>query len=123
MPIIYHLAVGAEWEAGAASSEYGAGEYRAGSLPEEGFIHCSEDEAQMLRVANRLFNGRTDLIVLDLNVDTLTSPLKREPSRSGEIYPHIYGPINTDAVVRVRRLVPDADGIFGELLPWVTTER
>lgn len=116
MPIIYHLAVGAEWEAGAASSKYGAGEYRAGSLPEEGFIHCSEDEAQMLRVANRLFNGRTDLIVLDLNVDTLTSPLKREPSRSGEIYPHIYGPINTDAVVRVRRLVPDADGIFGELL-------
>ncbi len=115
MAIIYHLAGRAEWEAGAASSKYGAGEYRAGSLAEEGFIHCSEDEAQMLRVANRLFNGRTDLLVLDLNVDALTSPLKREPSRSGEIYPHIYGPINTDAVVRVRRLVPAADGIFGEL--------
>ena len=116
MPIIYHLADRAEWEAGAASLKCGAGEYRAGSLAEEGFIHCSEDEAQMLRVANRLFNGRTDLLVLDLNVDALTSPLKREPSRSGEIYPHIYGPINTDAVVRIRRLVPHADGIFGELL-------
>ena len=116
MPIIYHLAGRAEWEAGAASSKYRAGEYRAGSLAEEGFVHCSEDEAQMLGVANRLFNGRTDLLVLDLNVDALTSPLKREPSRSGEIYPHIYGPINTDAVVRVRRLVPHADGIFGELL-------
>ena len=46
----------------------------------------------------------------------MISPLKREPSRSGEIYPHIFGPINTDAVVRIRRLVPDADGIFGELL-------
>ena len=116
MPMIYHLAVSAEWEAGVATSEDEAGEYRAGSLAEEGFIHCSEDEVQMLRVANRLFSGRTDLLVLDLNVDALTSPLKREPSRSGEIYPHIYGPINTDAVVRVRRLVPDADGIFGELL-------
>jgi len=111
MEIIYHLAGKAEWEAGAASPEY-----RAGSLAEEGFVHCSEDEAQMLRVANRLFNGRTDLVVLDLNLDALTSPLKREPSRSGEIYPHIYGPINIDAVVRVRRLVPDGDGIFGELL-------
>ncbi len=116
MPIIYHLAARSEWEGGTASVKYGAGEYRAGSLAEEGFIHCSEDEAQMLRVANRLFNGRTDLIVLDLNVDALTSPLKREPSRSGEIYPHIYGPINTDAVVRVRRLVPDPEGIFEELL-------
>ena len=111
MPIIYHLAAGSEWESCASSPEY-----RASSLAEEGFIHCSEDEAQMLRVANRLFNGRTDLVVLDLNLDVLNSPLKREPSRSGEIYPHIYGPINTDAVVRVRRLLPDAGGIFGELL-------
>lgn len=116
MTIIYHLAVRAEWEAAAVSLMNRTGEYRAGSLAEEGFIHCSEDEDQMLRVANRLFNGRTDLVVLDLNLDALTSPLKREPSRSGEIYPHIYGPINTNAVVRVRRLVPDADGIFGELL-------
>jgi len=116
MSTIYHLADRAEWEAGAPSLENRAGEYRAGSLAEEGFIHCSEDEAQMLRVANRLFQGRTDLVMLDLNVDALTSPLKREPSRSGEIYPHIYGPINTDAVVRVRSLIPDAGGIFGEIL-------
>ncbi len=67
----------------------------------------------MLRVANRLFQGRTDLLVLDLEADQLTSPIKREPSRSGEIYPHIYGPINTDAVVRVRALRPEGDGSFG----------
>ena len=116
MSIIYHLASRAEWEAADSSSKNRAGEYRAGSLAEEGFIHCSEDEAQMLRVANRLFKGRTDLVVLDLSVDALTSPLKRESSRSGEIYPHIYGPINTDAVVRVRSLIPDADGVFEEIL-------
>ena len=58
MTIIYHLAGSAEWEAGAASLKNRTGEYRAGSLAEEGFIHCSEDEAQMFRVASRLFNGR-----------------------------------------------------------------
>ena len=116
MSIIYHLAGKDEWEASAGSWPDSAGDYCAGSLAEEGFIHCSEDEAQLLRVANRLFKGRTDLVVLDLNVDALTSPLKRESSRSGEIYPHIYGPINTDAVVRVRSLIPDADGVFEEIL-------
>ena len=70
----------------------------------------------MLRVAARLFAGRTDLLVLDVDTDKLPddSPVIREPARSGEIYPHVYGPINPDSVVRVRALVPDADnpGVF-----------
>ena len=109
--IIYHLAFRADWEAGIA-----AGEYRSPSLAEEGFIHASGDEEQMLRVAARLFPGRTDLLALDVDTDRLPvdSPLIREPARSGEIYPHVYGPINTDAVVRVRVLAPDSDdpGVF-----------
>ena len=109
--IIYHLAFRADWDAGLA-----AGEYRAPSLAEEGFIHASADEEQMLRVAARLFAGRTDLLALDVDADRLPedSPLIREPARSGEIYPHVYGPINPEAVVRVRVLVPDAGdpGVF-----------
>jgi uncharacterized protein (DUF952 family) len=103
--IIYHLAFRSDWEAGVA-----AGEYRAPSLTEEGFIHASGDEEQMLRVAARLFAGRADLLALDVDVERLTegSPWVREPSRSGEMYPHVYGPINLDAVVRVRSLEPDA---------------
>ena len=102
--LIYHLAFRADWEAGLA-----AGEYRAPSLAEEGFIHASGDEAQMLRVAARLFAGRTDLLALDVDPDRLppSSPLIREPARSGEIYPHVYGPINPEAVIRVRALIPD----------------
>jgi len=101
----YHLAFRADWEAGLA-----AGEYRAPSLAEEGFIHASGDEAQMLSVAARLFAGRDDLLALDVDTERLPadSPVIREPARSGEIYPHVYGPINPDAVVRVRMLVPDA---------------
>jgi len=48
--------------------------------------------------------------VLDVDLDKLTSPIKHEPSRSGEIYPHIYGMLNADAVVRERALQVDADG-------------
>ena len=64
----------------------------------------------MLRGAARLFAGRTDLIVLDVDTERLPedSPVIREAARSGEIYPHVYGPINHDAVVRVRALVPDS---------------
>ena len=109
--IIYHLAFRADWVAGVA-----AGEYRAPSLAEEGFIHASADEEQMLRVAARLFAGRDDLLVLDVDTERLPddSLVIREPARSGEIYPHVYGPINPDAVVQVRGLVPDdADpGVF-----------
>ena len=109
--IIYHLAFRADWEAGLAS-----GEYRAPSLAEEGFIHASGDEDQMLRVAARLFAGRDDLLALDVDTDKLPedSPVIREPARSGEMYPHVYGPINPDAIVQVRALVPDADnpGLF-----------
>ena len=108
--IIHHLAFRADWEAGIA-----AGEYFAPSLAEEGFIHASADQEQMLRVAARLFAGRTDLLALEVDIDRLPeeSPVIREAARSGEIYPHVYGPINPDAVVRVRRLIPDAAGSPG----------
>lgn len=108
--VIYHLAFRGDWEAGLA-----AGVYRAPSLAEEGFIHASGDEAQTLRVAARLFAGSTDLLVLDIDTVLLGggSPVIREAARSGEIYPHIYGAIALDAVVRIRELVPDPDGQAG----------
>jgi len=107
MAIIYHLAGKSEWEAARIQPEY-----RAESLALEGFIHCSRDQAQVLAVANRLYAGRNDLLVLEVDTGRLTSPLKHEPSRSGEVYPHIYGPLNTDAVVGVLYLVMEVDGKF-----------
>jgi uncharacterized protein (DUF952 family) len=66
----------------------------------------------MLRVANRLYAGRDDLLGLEVETDRLTSLLKWEPSRSGEVYPHIYGPLNIGAVVRVLCLRRGVDGSF-----------
>ncbi len=105
--IILHLISRADWEAAQA-----AGEHRAESLAAEGFIHCSQDEAQMLRVAQRLYPGRQDLLALEVDTARLAAPVKREPSRSGELYPHIYGPLNTAAVAGVRPLLQDAQGRF-----------
>ena len=105
MALIFHLTYKDAWE-----SARPVGEYAAPSLSEEGFIHCSKDIPQLLKVAARLYPGDTDLLVLDVDLEKLTSPLKNEPSRSGEIYPHIYGTLNADAVVRERALKVDADG-------------
>ncbi len=106
MAIIYHLTSREAWAAAQAADEY-----EAPSLADEGFIHCSGDEEQTLRVVERLYAGVSDLLVLDVDTEKLTSELKREISaRSGEMYPHIYGKINLDAVTRVRDLALDADG-------------
>ena len=104
MSTIYHLTTPEAWETAQA-----AGNYEAASLAEEGFIHCSADEAQALRVAERLYTGQAGLILLDLDTGLLNAEVKREASRSGEIYPHIYGRINRDAVTRVRALELDSD--------------
>ena len=105
MTVIFHITTADAWAAAQT-----AGEYEAPSLADEGFIHCSGDEAQTLRVVERLYSEVTGLIVLDVDVIRLKAEVKREPSRSGEIYPHIYGKINLDSVVRIRELTLDADG-------------
>ena len=105
MALIYHLTYKDAWAIARPT-----GEYAAPSLAEEGFIHCSKDIPQLLKVAARLYPGETDLLVLDVELDKLAAPIKNEPSRSGEIYPHIYGLLNVDAVVRERVLKVDADG-------------
>ena len=105
MAIIYHLTSREAWAAAQA-----VGEYEAPSLADEGFIHCSTDEAQTLRVAERLYAGVAGLQVLDVDTGELLAEVKREPSRSGEIYPHIYGKIDLVAVVRVRDIILDSDG-------------
>lgn len=105
MALIYHLTYKYAWE-----SARPTGEYAAPSLADEGFIHCSKDIPQLLKVAARLYPGEDNLMVLDVDLDKLSAPFKNEPSRSGEIYPHIFGKLNADAVVRERPLMVNAGG-------------
>lgn len=103
MATIYHVTTQAEWAAAIS-----AGAYEAPSLKEEGFIHCSQ-ASQVPGVLERYFKGKASLVKLVIDTEKLTSQLVYEWSPStADTFPHIYGPINTDAVTAVEQL-PAAD--------------
>ena len=77
------------------------GIYRADSLLGEGFIHCCEPK-QLPEVLDRWFEGEADLLVLEIDVEQLESPIRWETAAHDK-YPHIYGSLNLDAVIRVAR--------------------
>ncbi len=103
--MIFHIAKREEWLA-AKSGE----EYRTSSLKSEGFIHCSTI-AQVIRVADFLFKGQNDLVLLEINDPQVTSEIKYE-GETDELFPHIYGPINTSAVMNTHEFKPNAEGFF-----------
>lgn len=89
---ILHLATRGDWEARTDV-------YRAPSLDEEGFIHCST-QSQLAGVAGRHFRGRTDLVLLTIDPEQLEDRVVYEDLEGlGEDYPHVYGPIPVTAVV------------------------
>lgn len=108
MSQIVHLCAEDEWRAALE-----AGEYRAASMQTEGFIHCSRPE-QILAVANRFYPGQRGLAILWIDMDRLESELRWELS-DGQIFPHLYGPLNIAAVRSVFPFSPDADGVFRNL--------
>ncbi|MFO0927430.1 MAG: DUF952 domain-containing protein [Gemmataceae bacterium] len=106
MERIYHLVSRAVWE-----REPDA-DYRVASLASEGFIHCAFGP-QVAWAANRFHRQTDDLVVLEIDPARLSSPLKCEaPAGKTELYPHVYGPINRAAVVRVHSLRRDDSGAW-----------
>jgi uncharacterized protein (DUF952 family) len=75
-------------------------------------VHCSYDH-QVVATAARYYAGRDDVVLLEIDESKLTAPLVVEPSPStGDLFPHIYGPIDRAAVVAVHEFPPDAHGGF-----------
>ena len=102
---ILHITTPATWSV--AREE---GELTTPSLAEEGFIHCSTF-AQVESTADRIFAGSGDLLALEVEVARLSAPLKWEAATDvGDDFPHIYGPLNVDAVVGERELTETEDG-------------
>ena len=81
--------------------------YRTPSLETEGFIHCSF-AGQLDDVIHRYYSGASEVVVLEIETDELMSRVLNEPSTANEIYPHIYGPINRDAIVSAKHRILDA---------------
>ncbi len=111
---LYHIAAAADWEAARRR-----GYYAPASLEAEGFIHCSRRD-QVLAVAETFYARRRDLILLRIDPNRLSAPLRWEAPAGGlpvglgaeDRFPHIYGPLNLDAVEAVLPFQPADDGRF-----------
>ena len=117
--MIFHIANRSDWM---ATQERGS--YRVPSLESEGFIHCSSED-QVLAVANAFYPGQSGLVLLVIDVQLLQSEIKWEapaesavhPIPASNKFPHVYGPINLEAVVQTLDFEPDANGRFSLTLP------
>lgn len=104
---LYHIATRADWEAAQR-----LGSYQTDSLALEGFIHCST-RAQVLATANRFFRRQPELVLIVIAPPRLCSEVRYENLEGGEeLFPHLYGPLNLEAVTAVYPFVPGADGSF-----------
>ena len=99
MSVIFHITTLQEWEKAKPT-----GHYASPSLVSEGFNHCCTD-SQVEGVLKRYFSGKTDLVKLHIDPAKLKSQLVYDWSPSvQDTFPHIYGPINVDAVLEVEKL-------------------
>lgn len=105
--MVFHITSPAQW-----AEALSQGAYHHQSLHDEGFIHCSDPD-QLLRTASKHFPGQSDLIILCISPDLLKAPLVYEDSyNKGEAFPHIYGPLNLDAVRHVFNFPINENGLF-----------
>lgn len=95
---LFHLVARSTWQDARAR-----GEYRA-ALERDGFIHLSTAR-QWPGARARFFAGQTDLVLLVIDETRLRSPVRYERV-DGDDFPHLYGPLDLDAVIEVRKLDP-----------------
>lgn len=104
--LIYNLCRRPDWDAALALGEY------CGSADDirDGFIHFST-AAQVVESAARHRRGVADLLLLAVEVAVLGPALRWEPSRGGQLFPHLYGPLKTALVARADPLPLETDGL------------
>ena len=109
---IYHIARCADWDQALAIGSYTVSSVDK-TLDEEGFIHASQ-ASQVTGTANKFYRGVTgDLLVLVIDPDLVRAEVRYEDVPGAELpFPHIYGPLNPDAVLDTRPLIPGPDGSF-----------
>jgi glutathione S-transferase len=103
--LIYHIATAADWEQARRVGRYTTST-RGRTLAEEGFIHAST-AAQVAQVADAFYRDAPDLVLLVIETERVGPEIRYErvPGQP-DPYPHIYGPLNLDAVVETRPFTP-----------------
>jgi len=108
---IFHITTEAYWAHAQADGAYSLST-RGLTLAQVGFVHCAFEE-QVSSVANSFFRGVAKLVVLRIAIDKLSVAVRYEDLQGGhEVFPHVYGPINLDAVVAIMLLPASVDGTF-----------
>jgi uncharacterized protein (DUF952 family) len=111
--VLLHLCGAQEWSR--ARGRGGIRPQAPGSDVSAQFIHLSTPE-QVHLPANRLFQGRDDLMLLHIDPALLDSPVRWEPGVATDpesmLFPHLYGPLPVRAVINVTAYPPGRDGTF-----------
>ena len=103
---IYKILPRAEWTAAQAT-----GRFEGSAIDhEDGYIHFST-AAQAGETARRYFAGQADVVVLEVEGDDLGAALKWEPSRGGDLFPHLYASLAVGDVRTVHEAPLDEDGV------------
>lgn len=109
--MIFHIVPLADWTAAPELP------YAPSSLESEGFVHCSADRPTVLAIAEAHYRDVPGpLLAVELDERALTSEVRRE-GESGGRYPHVHGPLDRAAVVRLWEVARTAGGP-AELVPW-----
>jgi uncharacterized protein (DUF952 family) len=104
--VTYHLVPASIWEQAQHDDLYTPEAYEA-----DGFIHCTNGIDQLVTVANWFYTSDTrDYRVLVLDLSKVQSDVRYDDD--AKIFPHIYGPLNPNAVVDVFNVSREADGTF-----------
>lgn len=104
---VYHILPQADWDLAQQK-----GTYTPSSIQTEGFIHCSI-LTQVTGSANLFFKGQSDLLLLQLTADQLQAALVYENTMGGtELFPHLYGTLNLEAVANVYTMRTDNNDLF-----------
>lgn len=98
MSLIYHIVSTADW-----AKQESQPSYEAASLSTEGFIHLSTKE-QVAGTLSRYYQHVPDLLLLHVDSDKLASNLRYELATNQESFPHLYGPLNKEAIVQIETL-------------------
>ena len=111
--LIYKIVDRASWREAKSAGHYD------GSADDhhDGFIHFSARH-QLERTAAKHFAGQTDLLLVAVEPAVLGDALRWEPSRGGDLFPHLYGPLAMDAVLwqtdlpfdGARHVFPEGEG-------------
>lgn len=111
--MIYHVSTPDEW---ASAQRDGAYRFstRGQTLDEVGFIHCSRLD-QLAGVLQAFYAGAGPLLLLTIDESRLSSEWRDDEVAPGVFFPHVYGPIDLDAIVAVTALEETPDG--GYVLP------